>query len=217
MTEWRTLSCPSCGAPVEMGRFASMAVCDYCGSGVYLEDEAAKALGEMAILTEYPTPLYLHATGSLRGKRFTVVGRVRYRYSRGFWDEWYLSYDDGSYGWIADDEMELSLEHEMFDFKNVPDFENAVPGAGIEVSGNSLIIDEKDVAELEGAEGSLPWVMTKDQQFPYLEASQDDFMATVEYSEDGPEVFSGEWVSQDELKLDHPKDDDGGFGGWTDA
>jgi hypothetical protein len=193
-----------------------MAVCDYCGVAFYFQDEAVLAMGEMAILVDYPTPLYLHATGRLKGTRFQVVGRVRYRYSKGMWDEWYLRFDDGTYGWIVDDEMEFSIEKEIETPDSIPDYENVRPGSLLEVGGKSLSVDERDVAWLEGAEGSLPWVLSKDVEFPYLEASNSELMVTVEYSEDGAEVFTGERIELAEISLDHPKEDFGGAD-WSDA
>jgi hypothetical protein len=217
MVEYKSVSCPSCGNRIEnVDRFSAMAVCDYCGCGCYFQDEAVMAMGEMAILTEYPTPMYLHATGTLRDRRFTVVGRVRYRYSGGFWDEWYLSFSDGSYGWVAEDEAEFSLEKEIENPGDIPGYDKVRPGDNLIIAGESVIVDERNVAKLEGAEGSLPWVLSKDTEFPYIDASQEDYTVTIEYSEDGPEVFLGEWIDLSEIKLDRPKEDEE-YSGWSDA
>jgi hypothetical protein len=31
-----------------------------------------------------------------------VVGRIQLRYDAGFWNEWYILFDDGSAGWLSD-------------------------------------------------------------------------------------------------------------------
>ncbi len=218
MVNYKKVSCPNCGALIEdIDRFAAMAVCEYCGGAMVWQDDAVLAMGDMAILVEYPTPLYLHATGQVRGKRFEVAGRVRYRYAKGFWDEWYLAFEDGSYGWIAEDEYEFSFERAVRGPVQIPAYSQVSPGGQLVVEGKFVIVDEKDVAYLEGAEGSLPWVLTKDRQFPYVEASQGDYMVTIEYTEGAPEVFVGEWVDVGEIKLDYPKDDQEDGSGWSDA
>jgi Domain of unknown function (DUF4178) len=213
---YKSAACPSCGGWIDkIDRFAAMAVCDYCGGAFYFDDEAVLSMGEMAILTEYPTPFYIGATGKIRKKNFEVVGRVRYRYHSGFWDEWYLKYTDESYGWIADDEMEFSFEHAINNPGIIPPHDQISPGQTLVIADKALIVDERDVAILEGAEGSLPWVLTKDTEFPFVELSQGDDMVTIEYGEDGIEVFAGEFVDADEIKIDFPKEDNSG--GWSEA
>jgi len=205
MAQYKNTNCPSCGAPNEVNRFAAMAICAYCGAGYYFRDEAVLAMGEMAIMAEYDTPLYVGASGRLRKKRFYIDGRVRYRYERGFWDEWYFVFDDGSNAWICEDELEFSLEKDFEKPTNIPSFESLSPGSPLRLGDLSFAVNEKDTAYFEGAEGSLPFVLSKDRQFPFVDASNEESTATIEYSEEGPEIFIGEWVDQEEIQLDHPK------------
>lgn len=217
MTCYRNLNCPACGAPAEnVDRFAAMAVCEYCGGAFCFRDDAVEAMGRMAIMVDYPTPLYVGATGSIRGRRFAVAGRLRYRYARGFWDEWYLRWDDGADGWLCEDERELSLEEAVPAPGPVPPRGSLRPGQGLTLAGALTTVDEVDTAHLEGAEGWLPFVLTADTAFPYVDASQGDVNLTIEYAAAGPEVFRGHPVDEAELVLDHPREDGGG-GEWSDA
>ncbi|MEQ8821342.1 MAG: DUF4178 domain-containing protein [Sumerlaeia bacterium] len=217
MQTYKKANCPSCGAKSDqIDRFAQMAVCDYCGSAFYFKDEAILAMGEMAILVEYPTPLYVHATGHIKGKAFDIIGRVRYRYSRGFWDEWYLRYDDGGFGWIVEDEQEYSLERTIENPGAVPPLQSLNPGSRATIAGQAVFVDERDEAHFEGAEGSLPFLVSENRRFPYVDASQGETTVTIEYGEEGTEVFVGHFIDVGDIALDHPKEDMQGYG-WSEA
>lgn len=200
-----------------MASFAAMAVCEYCGAGFITDKDRVMAMGEMAILVEYPTPFYIHATGRFRGKRFEIAGRLRYRYSRGFWDEWYLRYEDETGAWLVEDEGETSFEKAIKRDSALPKWDAVEPGHQLTLGGTAASVDEKDVARLEGAEGQLPFPITKDREFPYVDASGGEETFTIEYGVDGPEVFQGIWVDAEEFVLDEPKPDEEGGGGWFDA
>ncbi len=214
MAEYKNINCPSCGAPGEVDRFAAMAVCAYCRGAFYLKDEAVLAMGEMAILAETDSPLYLNATGKLRGKRFTIMGHIQYRYSEGLWEEWFLRCDDGSELWINEDEMEYSLEEEVQSPGVIPPVEQIEPGQAITIAGKNVSVDEIDQAELVAAEGSLPFQLGLDRTFPYFDASGEDAVFTVEYVEDGIEVYAGTWLDAEEIKLEAPKPDSDRLG-WS--
>ena len=89
--------CPQCGAPVSFTSAASvMAVCGACRST--LQDAASvRRIGEAAEVLE-DSPICLGAAGKYENKRFDVVGRIQMRYDDGFWNEWYLWFEDGSDG-----------------------------------------------------------------------------------------------------------------------
>ena len=55
-----------------------------------------------------------------------------------------------------------------------------------------------------------------DRSFRYADASQGDDTFTIEYCEDGPEVFRGVYVEPGELGVEDPWDD-GSSGGFADA
>ena len=214
--QYKNVKCPSCGAPADnVDRFAAMAVCEYCGGAFYFDEDAIKAMGKMAIMVEYPTPLYVGATGALKGKRFATLGRLRYRYPRGFWDEWYLRYDDGQGLWLAEDEGEFSLEVQVDSPGPIPPRGSVRPGAQLTLANKQVIVDEVDKATLEGAEGSIPFVITKDTSFDYVDASLGDDTITIEYASEGPEVYYGTWIDVGEIVLDNPKEEEDGE--WFDA
>jgi len=212
----KKVNCPACGAPAEnVNRFAAMAVCEYCGAGFNFDDDTINAMGKMAIMVESSSPLYLGATGTIKERRFTIAGRLRYRYPDGFWDEWCLNFEDSQApGWLSESEGEFSLRKEVEKADNIPAFNNINTGDHFIINQNRVSVDEKNNASLEGAEGSIPFVISKDTTFKYIEASAGEITITIEYAEDGPEVYIGQWVDESDIILDNPReeyDEDGWF------
>jgi len=164
--------------------------------------EGVKSGGKMTAPTPALSGLFLGARGRLRGREFTVAGRVRYRFSRGFWDEWFLSNDDGSMCWLSEDEGEFSLEKE-YSFKgDVPVFEKVRAGCKFPLSGHPFLAEEIDTGVCESGEGELPFVIAPGEKVPYLEGTINKRMATLEYDEDGAKLFLGEYLPLSALELD---------------
>jgi hypothetical protein len=212
----KNVKCPSCGAPVDVDRSAAMAVCDYCESAFYFKDEAVELRGKVGTLVETSSPLYVGATGTFRSQGFRVMGRIQYRCEGSIWEEWFLRTEPGAELWICEDELEFSLETPVENPGPIPGFEAIRPGELLQVAGEALGVDEKDVASLESVEGSLPFPLDIDRQFPYVDASGGETTVTVEYSADGPEVFRGTWIDPSEIELDNPKPDEE-MADWSDA
>jgi len=205
MAKLKNVKCPSCGAPADVDRSAAMAVCDYCGSAFYFKDEAVELKGKAGVLVETSSPLYVGATGTLRGRGFRVMGRIQYRCEGSIWEEWFLRTDDDAELWISEDEMEFCLERPVENPGPIPPFDQVRPGDVLQVAGTAVSVDEKDVASLESVEGSLPFPLELDRQFPYLDASGPNETLTIEYVADGVEVHRGVWMDASDIVLDNPR------------
>ena len=106
MNELRA-NCPGCGKPVVfLGNFSMSSICDACGMIVVRPDygHPATRQGEtIAAPIENDSPLELGMKGSYQGHHFEIRGVVRLEHDAGgFWDEWYLLFDDGRWGWLAE-------------------------------------------------------------------------------------------------------------------
>jgi len=90
--------CPQCGAPVPVrGGGLPYAVCAYCQT-VIARDGMAE-IGTAASLPEDVSPIQLGTGGVVDGARFSVVGRVRWGWADGAWNEWLLQTSDGQALW----------------------------------------------------------------------------------------------------------------------
>lgn len=96
-------NCPQCGAAV---RFRSVdlpvKVCDYCRSSLVRTDGGLEAMGVVAALPDDVSPLQIGTRGSWDGSPFELIGRVRWRWADGGWNEWLMLFADRSTGWLGE-------------------------------------------------------------------------------------------------------------------
>jgi hypothetical protein len=79
------------------------------------------------------TRLFRGATGRLEKRPFVVMGRVRYSFGSGFWDEWFLEFGDGTIGWLTEDNHELALQTRTTSKKIPQNIKCGSCGAGLTV------------------------------------------------------------------------------------
>jgi hypothetical protein len=209
--EYRNVNCPACGGPAEVDRFAAMGSCPYCGGLFYFQDQAVLAMGHKAILADTGGMLELGRTGTWQGKPFAVVGRVRYRYAAGLWDEWFCRLDSGEGIWLSEDEHDFQLELPVEPGGDLPPWDALGPFSELTIDGQRTTVDEVGEAWLEGVSGSLPEVIAADRHFRFADASGPGGVFTIEYGDDGSaEVFRGQHVQPGELGLTVGRSDE-----WT--
>jgi hypothetical protein len=184
-----------------------MAVCEYCGGVSYWNEQGLSGTGKRSMLSEGFTRLYRGATGTLRGQRFLVEGRVRWSSGHGFWDEWCVSSVDGARAWLTEDDHELALQT-PHDGSGVQT-RGLSPGSSITFGATSFMVLEVGRAQCIGVEGNLPDAVLPEDTHDYADATSPDGRCAlgIEVDDEGvTEVFVGEWLGQDELVLD----DEGG-------
>jgi ribosomal protein S27E len=197
------VTCPTCGAAATVrSPFAKMSVCSQCSSTLWLDKSGVKAGPKMSAPAPAISGLFLGAEGKIREASFRVIGRLRYKYERGFWDEWLLLKGDGKPVWLSEDEGDLSLERE-YSFKGeLPPFEQTRIENLYQLSGHPFFVEEKGTAVCDSGEGELPFPIEPGEKIPYLEGRIDKRPATLEYDEDGPRLFLGSYLPMEQLEID---------------
>lgn len=196
--------CPSCGARHDLYNPGIITiVCEYCGTAVYWDEEKIETAGKQSILPEGFSRIYRGATGTLSQKRFFVLGRVRYSFGKGFWDEWYLEFNDGTLGWLIEDNHELSLETRITS-KKIPPFSSLHPGFKFSIKKIMFVVEEVGLAECLGVEGNIPAAIQSGEKYAFADASSPDghYTLGIEYDEDPPTIFFGRWLDYSSLRMD---------------
>lgn len=192
-----TLNCPACGVSVPTRiKFSKLVVCDYCRMALFLEDDTVRQAGKMSVLADRPSLLKMGQRFSLEKASWLPVGRIRYQYSKGDWDEWWIIRDDGDACWMSIDEGDLALERPVeTNSLLLPGFKTLTIGQELEIAGTLAVVTEKDHCCLTGAEGELPFTINEGDAHDYVDLSgPDGTLYSIEYCPDGIEVFKGEWV-----------------------
>jgi ribosomal protein S27E len=206
------LQCPGCGVPIEAdARFSHFHVCPQCHSASVLDEKAARLSGKMAVLAQTPGPLHVGATGRIGKQVFRVLGRVRYGYEAGFWDEWFLQLGEDRTGWVSEDGDDFTLERHTDLPRSKLRYETIEPGQEIRIGRTRYHVDEKGVARLEGGEGELPFEITAGEEVPFLDLTSEETFATVEFEEGGGvRIFQGQVIDGRQIHVDIERSPGGG-------
>lgn len=206
-------NCPSCGAPVQF-RWSSavQTVCPFCRSILVRDDLSLKNVGQVADLPPDPSPIQLLTEGSYQGKTFQVIGRIVYEYEQGGWNEWHIVFSSGSSGWLSDAQLQYAVSMHV-------DSPNPLPSSAELSRGKRLVLGQTEyevatltVATYKGVEGELPFPYygKSDMLFADLRTPSRSF-GTLDYSEEPPLLFLGEWVEFNDLQLKNLRQ----FEGWS--
>jgi hypothetical protein len=202
-----SVRCPECGAPLPIRSPASiLVVCEYCRAAVYWNEEAVLSAGKQSVLPEGFTRLYRGAQGSLSGERFEVLGRARYEFRSGVWDEWYVALGPQRNGWITEDDHELAVQHPV-DATYLGDLAGYAPGQRFDAHGMKFEVDEVGETVCVGIEGELPKFVTSGERYRYLDASTLDghTVLGLELGEK-PSAYLGRWLAHEDVRLDDEGD-----------
>jgi hypothetical protein len=195
------VSCPGCGAPVQFKSTASvMAVCEFCKTTLLKDAGSVQNLGKMSEVLEDFSPIQIGTAGRFGQKGFTVIGRIQLRYSDGFWNEWYLIYDDGSNGWLSDGSGQFTLTFPKSVEGNLPLFEKLVPGHVLHLGGVSFITSDVRTAQCTAGQGELPFKVGQGYQAKVADFRAADRFLTLDYSEATTRIYLGQSVQLGDLK-----------------
>ena len=190
----QTLKCSNCGAelPVQ-NQFVRTVTCRFCDS-VYLVrgSDSLESMGQAASLADYPSRLSVGMRGQLRGRDFTVLGRIRYSYDAGFWEEWQIGWDDGAPpDWLEEDEGLWVLYKRERIKSALPAYDTIRVGSVVPVNTYQVFVTEKRKARVTGYEGQFASVLPLQGTFGYFEGSANNQIVSVNFWEDEIELSIG--------------------------
>ncbi|AXK40444.1 DUF4178 domain-containing protein [Crenobacter cavernae] len=195
-----TLACPSCGAPVNFRSAASViAVCEYCQSTLLRDADTVKDIGKMSAVLEDYSPVQIGTSGRFNGDAFTVVGRIQLRYDAGFWNEWYLLFDDGGDGWWSDASGQHVITRPIATPPQAPAFAGIFPGYSHAHEGTVFTACDVRSARCVAGEGELPFRVGEGWVARVADFRADARFLSFDYSDDAVRLYSGCAVELAEL------------------
>ena len=206
----QTVSCPSCGAPVEFKSHASVvAVCEFCRATVMKDADAVTNLGVMSSVLEDYSRIQIGTAGVYGERHFTVIGRIQLRYSAGMWNEWFILFDDTTSAWLGDSSGLYTLTLPQAAPASLPSFDEIRIGRIYPLAGRAFVAAEKRVAECIGGQGELPFKVGQGWQATVADFRYRDQFLTLDYSDAPvPAVFAGAAVTLEQLKCQLLRDDE---------
>lgn len=198
------LTCANCGAGLEIeNQFIRTVTCRYCGSNYLVSgSDNLDLTGQSASLADYPSRLSIGAKGEIRGRGFHVLGRIRYGYDGGFWEEWQIAWDDGSPpDWLEEDEGYWTVYHRERIRGEIPAYEQIRVGTTVNINNYRVYVTEKRTGRVIGSEGQFSSVFPLKGVFGYIQGGANDRTVSVNYWEDEIELSVGDDLEHSELKL----------------
>lgn len=197
-----TLTCPSCGNQItQITRSPQILVCPACNTTSFLQNGKLEDVGKSAILTDIPSIFKIGKMFRHKDWRFTPVGRVRYDYGDGWWDEWFVRSDNGKESWVSVDEGEIAIETLVQDKLNVPPFDKLSVGGVLVINRIRMTVIEKNTCTMIGAQGELPFRIIPGETYGYIDLlGQKRASFTIEYQAGGIECYKGVWIDPFEIQ-----------------
>ncbi len=204
------VSCPACGAEVIFkSRSSVFGVCSFCSSTLVRSDLNVEAIGKMSELPQDMSPLQIGTAGAFDNSRFEIVGRQRIGWENGSWNEWYLNFDNGQDGWLADAQGMY-----MFSFQTrdpvIPELAQLKISEPIQINGFQFTVDDIHAVSCFGSQGELPVKSVKGRQSTSVDlVGKDQKFGNIDYSSDENRLFFGRYVEFEDLKLTNLREIDG--------
>ena len=184
------------------------AVCGYCQSTVVRQGDVLSRIGKMGELFDDHSPLQLFATGTYEKRHFTLIGRLQYKTAEGTWAEWNALFDDGSCGWLAEDNGAYVFTQPDTLQRNMPPADRYVLGKQVGVNGKPFSVASNVSAMLISAQGELPKLPPLGQAFDVVELrSASGEVLSIDYTATPPVVSQGKAVLLDDLAFKGLKDE----------
>ena len=206
------VACPACGAPVPLVSAAlPYAVCGHCQTLILREGDDLKAIGKSAVLPFDVSPIQIGTRGIADSQRFEVIGRVRWGWSDGSWNEWLLSVgtntSNSGTAWLgeamgmyvitaeAPELLETPLGRQFAGGADIP------LGATMDVAGAHFTATDIKQAHSLGGEGQLPFPCPVDWTMTNVDfRSEAGGALSLQRDGDGVSAWRGRYVALDELK-----------------
>lgn len=199
----KSFKCPSCGASIRRENPASRSIsCGYCGQTSHINADSIRAVGEKSLLVDYGSFLSVGNRGRYNELGFSILGRLRIEYSDGFWDEWYINFDNGEAAWIQEDDGSFTLFRAAGELESL-NYNDARVGtfASFNQQLTHVFITSKSRATVEGGEGELPFRIIPGETADFVEGIKDGEVISIEVLPDETSIYAGKQVTLEELNL----------------
>jgi hypothetical protein len=145
-------------------RFAHFAICNFCSSMLIRNDYDVKDIGKMAQLPAEMTHLQIGTKGIFQNRPFEIIGRHRKVWQHGYWNEWYLLFDNDQDGWLAEAQGHIIISTFNANPKLEVNVNDINAGDEIRIGNDTYEIEDIRKAASFGAEGVLPSDIKKGEE-----------------------------------------------------
>lgn len=184
-----SVSCPSCGVAIDgITAHTRSIACPHCSNWVYMGSNGWEVAGLYEHAIDAPSMFQLGKRGDLHDRSFVVAGRVRISYAEGFWDEWWLEFEDGHHQWLEEDDGVYRL-HKPVDAKAVvKSVVAARVGGSVTIDTEDWFVSERIDAQVAGVQGSLPVAIVPGESLVCVDVMGKGVKMSIECSDNDTQI-----------------------------
>ncbi len=141
--------------------------CSSCDAMLVISDGQISAVGDSGRVPFDVSPLQVGTTLQVEGARGEIVGRERWGWERGSWNEWLLYLPGGDLRWVAEESglyMVMSPANPRSDvvnrLKEIDRHDNAALGMTVQHENTVYTVADIKTIRCIASEGHLPEVIT---------------------------------------------------------
>lgn len=201
-------NCPNCGALIGTGEPGlPVVVCDFCHSLLSKAGDALAKVGEAGRVPFDVSPIQIGTRLTVDGARGEIVGRERWAFERGFWNEWLLHLSGGQIRWVAE---ESGLYMVMEEFEGRPQeiaslaridiTSRAAMGERIQIGETVYTVSDLKTVRCVAVEGSLPHIISANVARQSIDLRTTDRRAiTFQKDASGHSLWRGSYYRLEDL------------------
>jgi len=161
-------NCPQCGAPTGTGQPGLPVVtCTHCNALLSKAGDELAAVGDAGQVPFDVSPIQIGTRLTVGGSRGEIVGRERWAWDRGFWNEWLLQFPDGSTKWVAEEaglymvmEEVEPKDDEVANLQAIDAANREAMGQRLFVDGTAYTVSDVKIVRCVAVEGSLSHIIS---------------------------------------------------------
>lgn len=191
-----------------------MTTCSFCQSMVVRRDMNLEDLGKNSAVIEDMSVIQLGTRGVYNKTSFQVLGRVQLQWDGGYWNEWFVDFENGSTAWLAEAQGSLMITFIDPRFKKFPRRQDFKVGQSLQMS-NLRYYHIKDIrtATIKSTMGEIPHLLKPGQERTIIDlSSEEGGFASLDYDTSDrtePICYLGTWETVQTLKLSSLREFDG--------
>ncbi len=164
----------------------------------------------MAELKNDMTPFQIGSFGHFKDN-FVFIGRVQISWADGFWNEWYIRFDDGKEAWLAEAQGSYMISFAADIPKTLPKATELSPEMPIQIGSILYQVDDIKDVTYAFAEGELPFSAPQGFKGVSVDLSHgENYFASISYTESGDvDVFVGQYLEFEKFQFKNLRQIDG--------
>jgi Domain of unknown function (DUF4178) len=199
--------CPSCNGSLEIkNRFSKVVICPYCMQTCEISDSGLDPTGLAPKLADFKSILAIGKSGKIKNTPFKTLGRLRYKYDGGFWDEWFVELENSmgssnKRAWLQEDEGEFTLFEQQQIASEIPLFEEISVGRKFSINSLEIFVVEKVEALIAGGAGEIPFRINPGMIVYCIDGNTNGNLVSIEFTPDEISFSTGTTVDIEEIEV----------------